>query len=117
MGSWREQKSLFAEGLRELGSDSQFGPARAFCLLRGSEVAYRNGNSIKAVARARAAEQALQESPAASDLQELNVLVNLAGVYGDAGQFSESFSVFERANALMRSLGYDETQKGGQTLQ
>jgi serine/threonine protein kinase len=111
IGELARAEALFAEGLRELGSDSQFGPDRAFCLLRGSEVAYRNGNSIKAVARARAAEQALQESPAASDLQELNVLVNLAGIYGDAGQFSESFAVFERANALMASLGYDETQK------
>jgi eukaryotic-like serine/threonine-protein kinase len=111
VGELARAESLFAEGLRELGGDPQFGPDRAFCLLRGSEVAYRNGNSIKAVARARAAEQALQDSPAASDLQELNVLVNLAGIYGDAGQFSESFAVFERANALMTSLGYNETQK------
>jgi tetratricopeptide (TPR) repeat protein len=74
-------------------------------------VAYRNGDSSKAITRARAAEQALQESPAASDLQELNVLENLAGVYGDAGKFSESFAVFDRANALMTGLGYDETQK------
>jgi tetratricopeptide (TPR) repeat protein len=104
-------EALFAEGLRELGDESQFGPDRAFCLLRGSEVAYRNGDSTKAVARARAAEHALQESPVASDLQELNVLVTLGGVYGDAGKFSESFPIFERANALMTSLGYDETQK------
>ena len=111
IGELARAEALFEEGLRELGDESQFGPDRAFCLLRGSEVAYRNGDSTKAVARARAAEQALQESPAASDLQELNVLVTLAGVYGDAGQFSESFPIFERANALMTSLGYDETQK------
>jgi serine/threonine-protein kinase len=111
IGELARAEALFAEGLRELGDELQFGPDRAFCLLRGSEVAYRNGDSTKAVARARAAEHALQESPAASDLQELNVLVTLGGVYGDAGQFSESFPIFERANALMTSLGYDETQK------
>jgi serine/threonine-protein kinase len=111
IGELVRAETLFEEGLRELGAEPQFGPDRASCLLRGSEVAYRNGDSTKAVARARAAEHALQESPAASDLQELNVLVTLGGVYGDAGQFSEAFPIFERANALMTSLGYDETQK------
>jgi serine/threonine-protein kinase len=111
IGELVRAEALFEEGLRELGGESQFGPDRAFCLLRGSEVAYRNGDSSKAVARARAAEHALKESPAASDLQELNVLENLGGVYGDAGQFSESIALFERANALMTSLGYDQTQK------
>jgi serine/threonine-protein kinase len=111
IGELARAEALFQEGLRELGYEPQFGPDRAFCLLRGSEVAYRNGDSTKAVARARAAGHALRESPIASDLQELNVLENLAGVYGDAGQFSESFPIFERASALMTSLGYDETQK------
>jgi eukaryotic-like serine/threonine-protein kinase len=111
IGQLVRAEALFEEGLRELNDEPQFGPDRAFCLLRGSEVAYRNGDSTKAVARARAAERALKASPAASDLQELNVLENLGGVYGDAGEFAESFAVFERASALMTSLGYDETQK------
>lgn len=111
IGQLVRAEALFEEGLRELNDEPQFGADRAFCLLRGSEVAYRNGDSTKAVARARAAERALKASPAASDLQELNVLENLGGVYGDAGEFAESFAVFERASALMTSLGYDETQK------
>jgi hypothetical protein len=111
IGELAQAESLFQEGLHELTGEPQLAPDRAFCFLRGSEVAYRNGDSTKAVARARAAERALKESPAVSDLQELNVLVNLAGVYGDAGQFSESNAAFERASALMTSLGYDETQK------
>jgi eukaryotic-like serine/threonine-protein kinase len=111
IGQLARAEALFEEGWRELSSGAEFGPDRAFCLLRGSEVAYRNGDSIKAVARARAAEDALKESPAASDLQELNVLMNLGGVYGDAGLFSESLALFQRANALMTSLGYDRTQK------
>jgi tetratricopeptide (TPR) repeat protein len=111
IGQLARAEALFEEGWRELSGGAEFGPDRAFCLLRGSEVAYRNGDSIKAVARARAAEEALKESPVASDLQELNVLMNLGGVYGDAGLFSEALALFQRANALMTSLGYDRTQK------
>ncbi len=111
LGELAQAESLFQQGLHELNDEPELAPARAFCFLRGSEVAYRSGDSTKAIARARAAEHALKESPAVSDLQEPNVLVNLGGVYGDAGQFSESNAAFERASALMRSLGYDETQK------
>ena len=110
-GELARAESLFQEGLHELTSEPQFAPDRAFCLLRGSEVAYRNGDSKTAVARAWAAEDELKRSPAVSDLQELNVLTNLGGVFGDAGQFSESNAAFERASALMTSLGYDQTQK------
>ena len=110
-GELARAESLFQEGFHELTSESQFAPDRAFCLLRGSEVAYRSGDSKTAVARAWAAEDELKQSPAVSDLQELNVLVNLGGVFGDAGQFSESNATFERASALMTSLGYDQTQK------
>jgi eukaryotic-like serine/threonine-protein kinase len=110
-GELARAESLFQEGLHELTGEPQLAPDRAFCLLRGSEVAYRNGDSKTAVARAWAAEDELKQSPAVSDLQELNVLVNLGGVFGDAGQFSESNATFERASALMTSLGYDQTQK------
>jgi serine/threonine protein kinase/tetratricopeptide (TPR) repeat protein len=106
-GELARAEALFQEGFHELTSEPQFAPDRAFCLLRGSEVAYRSGDSKTAVARAWAAEDELKQS----DLQELNVLVNLGGVFGDAGQFSESNAMFERANALMTSLGYDQTQK------
>ncbi len=104
-------ETLFHEGLRELPNTTENAPDRAFCYLRGSEVAYRNGNSVEALSRARAAEKALKESPVEWNLQELNVLINLAGVLGDAGQFRDADEVFERASALMTSLGYDGTQK------
>jgi len=85
-GQLARAEALFEEGWRELSSAAEFGPDRAFCLLRGQRSCLiANGDSIKAVARARAAEEALKESPVASDLQELNVLMNLGGVYGDAG--------------------------------
>ena len=104
-------ESLFHEGMTELGQDPQFGLDRAFCLLRGSEVAYRKGNSTEAITRAKAADSELRKSPVQSDLQGLNILENLAGVYGDAGKFREAIASFEKADVVMTSLGYDESQK------
>ncbi|HEY2468863.1 MAG TPA: serine/threonine-protein kinase [Terracidiphilus sp.] len=104
-------ETLFQEGMHELGDSKQFPSQHSTCLLSGSEIAYRNGNSTEAIARARASEQALQHSPAHWNLQELNVLINLAGVLGDAGKFREADQTFKRASALMTDLGYDDTQK------
>ena len=102
---------LFKDGLAEISDAPQYAPVRALCLLRGSEVAYRNGNSQMALERALAAEQTLRESPVQWNLQELEALMNLAGVLGDAGKFREANAIFEQASALMTSLGYDDTQK------
>jgi eukaryotic-like serine/threonine-protein kinase len=111
VGQLARGESLFQEGLHELTTAPQDAPVRAFCLLRGSEVAYRNGNSQEALTRALAAEQTLRESPVQWNLQELEALMNLAGVLGDAGKFREANEIFEQASALMTSLGYDDTQK------
>jgi hypothetical protein len=97
--------------MRELDSQQQFSSDRSLCLLDGSEIAYRNGNSQEAIARARASEQAIQGAASRWNLQELDVLINLAGVLGDAGKFREANRTFERASALMADLGYDDTQK------
>ena len=102
---------LFKDGLAEISDAPQYAPVRALCLLRGSEVAYRDGNSQTALERALAAEQTLRESPVQWNLQELEALMNLAGVLGDAGKFREANAIFEQASALMTSLGYDDTQK------
>ena len=111
VGELKRAEALFQEGLNELPNKPQFALDRAFCYLRGSEAAYHNGDSRQAITRAQEAEQMLKESPVRSELQELNVRVNLAGVYGDAGKFREADAEFERASALMTSLGYDQTQK------
>jgi eukaryotic-like serine/threonine-protein kinase len=107
--AWAER--LFQEGLQELPNASEYAADRAFCYLRGSEVASRKGNSTEALVRARTAEKTLKESPVEWNLQELNVLINLAGVLGDAGQFREADGIFEQASSLMTNLGYDGTQK------
>jgi eukaryotic-like serine/threonine-protein kinase len=104
-------EALYHEGLRDLPNAAENASDRAFCYLRGSEVAFHNGSSEDALARARAAERTLKESPVEWNLQELNVLINLAGVLGDAGQFRDSDEAFKQAAALMTSLGYDGTQK------
>ena len=111
VGELSRAEALVQEGLRELGDTQQFASDRAFCLLRGSETAYRNGNSQDAVSRARLAEETVQNSPSRWSLKELNILVNLAGALGDAGKFREAIPTFERASALMTNLGYDDTQK------
>jgi serine/threonine-protein kinase len=104
-------EELFHEGLHELPNIAENASDRAACYLKGSEIAFHDGNSDEALSRARAAKKVLKESPVEWNLQELNVLINLAGVLGDAGQFREADEVFEQASALMTNLGYDGTQK------
>jgi serine/threonine-protein kinase len=104
-------EALVQEGLRELANSPQFASERASCLLHGSEVAKRNGNAQEAIARARAAVQAIQGSPVQWNLEGLNVLINLATVLGDTGKFREADRTFEQASALVTELGYDDSQK------
>ncbi len=111
VGELSQAEALYQEGLRELGNAPQFASERAACLLHGSEVAFRNGNSDESIARARAAEQAIQRSPAQWTLQGLNILVNLGTVLGDGGNFREAETIFQRASDLMTALGYDDSQK------
>jgi eukaryotic-like serine/threonine-protein kinase len=111
IGDLSRAEALYQEGLRELGDAPQFASERAVCLLHGSEVAYRIGNSDEAIARARAAEQAIQRSPVQWNLEGLNILVNLGTVLGDAGSFREAETIFQQASDLMTTLGYDDSQK------
>jgi serine/threonine-protein kinase len=111
VGELARAETLFQEGMHELGNAKSYPSERSSCLLSGSEIAYRNGNSTEAITRGRASEETLQSSPSHWNLQELNVLINLAGVLGDAGKFREADRTFTRASALMTDLGYDDTQK------
>ncbi len=111
VGDLSRAEALYQEGLRELGNAPQYASERAACLLHGSEVAYRNGNSDESIARARAAEQAIQGSPVQWNLEGLNILVNLGTVLGDAGNFREAETIFQQASDLMTALGYDDSQK------
>ena len=111
VGDLARAEALYQEGLRELGNAPQYASERAGCLLHGSEVAFRNGNSDESIARARAAERAIQGSPVQWNLEGLNILVNLGTVLGDAGNFREAETIFQQAADLMTTLGYDDSQK------
>lgn len=111
VGELTRAEQLYREGLHQLGTSKDFKSERATCLLHGSEIASRSGNSEEAIARARAAEVAIQGSPLEWNLQGLNVLTNLAMVLGDAGKFREADQRFREASALMSQLGYEDSQK------
>ena len=110
-GELARAESLVREGLLDLPPEPQFNADRVRCLLRGADVAFRNGDASEYVARARAAELALQQSPVRPPVEELEVLTEVANAYSTAGQFRESNAAFERASARLTDLGYDETQK------
>ena len=107
---------LVREGDGELGDGPEFILDRIFCLLRGNEVAIETGRADAAVDQARMAHRLLKESPYASELLELRVLMHLAHAYGVTGQFREAIATFEQANGLLISLGRDETQTAGTLL-
>jgi eukaryotic-like serine/threonine-protein kinase len=110
-GDLSRAEALFQEGLKELGNTPQFALDRAPCLLTGSETAYRRGDSAEEINRALAALRELAQSPIHSSTLELDVLMDLAGDYGDTGKFRESLATFERASVLITDLGYDQTRR------
>lgn len=111
VGELTRAEQLYRDGVRQLGKSQDFKSERASCHLHGSEIASRSGNSQEAIARAQAAEQAIQGTPLEWNLQGLNILTNLAMVLGDAGKFREADQRFRDASALMSRLGYDDSQK------
>jgi eukaryotic-like serine/threonine-protein kinase len=110
-GELARAESLVQEGLRELPEQPQFGPVRVLCLVRGADVAWRSGDANEVIVRAKAAERALQESPVRPPVEEMDVLMTLAGAYASAGQFREANAAYVRASTRMTDLGYDETQR------
>jgi len=111
VGELARAEALFQQGLNEVSNDPRFSLDRALCLLHGSEASYHSGNTNQAIERAESAERTFKQSPVQPDFQELNLLMNLAGTYGDAGRFRDSNAAFERASALMTNLGYDQTRR------
>ncbi len=110
-GELSRAESLVQAGLRELPGQPQYGPVRVLCLVRGADIAWRKGDAKEVIVRAKAAERALQESPVRPPVEEMDVLITLAGAYASAGQFREANAAYERASARMSDLGYQETQR------
>jgi tetratricopeptide (TPR) repeat protein len=103
-------EALYQEGLLEAAAGSQLQLDRVYCLQRGSDVARESGEMPEAIARARAAQHVLGESPLRSEVLETNLVLTLAAAYMLAGQLSEAASTYEEAARRMTALGRDETQ-------
>jgi eukaryotic-like serine/threonine-protein kinase len=105
-------ETLVQEGLRELPNDNdpQYAIDRVACLRISSEVARQSGNAKEGVKRLQAAQRIVQQSPVATDIMKMNVAVDMAGAYSDAGQNAEALAEFARAASLLSSLGWEETE-------
>jgi tetratricopeptide (TPR) repeat protein len=112
-GELERAEALFQEGMHELPNDPQFAPARVECLHRGSEVAREQGAGREGVARMEAAEEILRQSPFNLDWEQMLILLDLGEAYRMAGQNYKASSVFEKVNALLSSMGRDETRTAG----
>jgi eukaryotic-like serine/threonine-protein kinase len=103
-------EALFQGAMRDLPEEPQFALARVGCLRTGSDVAMARGDTRESVVRAEAARRTLRSSPFDSDVSELRASMDLAEAYRGASQDHEAIAEFERAGALLTSVGRDETQ-------
>ena len=104
---------LVRQGLRELPAEARFTPDRVYCLASGSYVAREVGATSSAIAQATEAQRLLESSPFRSEIQDLSILMDIAESNSQAGRHAESIPAFERAAAIMTSLGRDQTQWAG----
>ncbi|HET7757023.1 MAG TPA: serine/threonine-protein kinase, partial [Steroidobacteraceae bacterium] len=102
-------EGLLAEGLRELPDTPEYALDRAFCQLRGSEIAQDAGNPQLAIRRSEDAIRALAQVPFEHELTELRAEERLAETYRIAGRYRESIAVFERIWPRLVALGRDDT--------
>jgi tetratricopeptide (TPR) repeat protein len=110
IGKLDEAESLYQEGMRELPGDSLFAQSRVDCLQAGGEIAHHRGESGEEIRLTESALRELYASPVHSAPTKLEVLTDLATMYGDNGKFRESFQTFQEASALVTSLGWEGTR-------
>ncbi len=103
-------EALIQEGLRELPSDPRYALTQIECLRQGAEVAQQRGEVSEAVHRMEEAQRVLHASPFDTNETEMGTSLDLASAYSDAGQDKKALSEFQRAGALMSSLGRDDTE-------
>ena len=106
-------KELAAEGLAELPAQKKFVLDRIYCLTKASYVAREDGSSATAIARIGEARALLAQSPYQSEIRSLSILMDVAESFSQAGLHAEAVPAFERAAAVMTSLGRDQTQQAG----
>ncbi len=101
---------LFHQGLSEIPAGPQYALERISCLRSGAEIAVQSGSGAEAVSRAQMEQRVLRDSRFDSESLELGVWIDLATAYSTAGLDDEAVSAFEKASALLSSLGRDQTE-------
>jgi eukaryotic-like serine/threonine-protein kinase len=115
-GQTERAEKLVQEGLLGLPNEAAFALDRAFCLLRGSEVAREGGQVAVGVERVQAAQHVLTEPRIASASAELGASMELAEAYRMAGRPREAAATFQEAFGRMSALGRDDTERAGTLL-
>lgn len=103
-------ESLVQEGLRDLPDDPRYALDRVACLRIGTNIASQAGHAKEGLARMQAAGRIVEQSPVATDFLKLDIALDLATSYSDAGQNTEGLAEFARASSLLSSLGWEETE-------
>jgi serine/threonine-protein kinase len=106
----KRAEALILEGLGELPDDPQYALEKINCLRQGSDVSGERGETNEAVRRMERAEQILRASPFDSDDTEMGTALDMASAYSMAGRDDDALAEFQRAGALMTSLGRDQTE-------
>lgn len=109
-GQGGRARSMVEDEIRELPSSPEFALDRVTCFLAASTIAENEGRGEESIARAKAADSTLNQSPYQSDQLRLNVLINLASAYSLAGQPDEAIPKFEEISKELTRLGLDDTR-------
>jgi serine/threonine-protein kinase len=109
-------EALFEEGLKEVPDNAESALDRAFCWLRGNQVAISQGNTQLAIERTQTAIRALTEVPFDHGLADLRAEADLAEAYRDAGRYREAVATFEQLWPRLVAQGRDDTATAGTWL-
>ena len=115
-GEPERAEKLIQEGLLGLPDEPAFALDRAFCLLRGSEVAREGGQVATGLERVQAAQQALSEPRIASASAVAGASMDLAEAFRMAGRTREAAATFQEAFERLTALGRDDTERAGTLL-
>ena len=111
-GDTQRAETLFQEGFHELPEGPEFASIRADCLALGAEVAEESGDINAAIARILEAQRVSETSLFPDRVMELSIAIDTANVYRQGGRNRKALAAFEKAAAILRSLGRENTENG-----
>lgn len=109
-GQHERAETLAQEGLREVREKPQFALERIFCLLRAGDVAEARGDAQNRLELVQSALRVSQASSLRSEVQESQLLMEIASAYTSVGRYQEASSAYSKAAAQLTALGRDDTQ-------